>query len=122
MKVPSKRTQRVAELIQRRLAQVIQRECKDPRLPAWITISAVEVSPDFSFAKVYFTVLNADPLETLTALNAVSSFLRAQLAKSLTIRIVPQLQFAYDESLEYGRKMQSIINQANMGDDESDKT
>jgi ribosome-binding factor A len=122
MKSPSKRTQRVAELIQRRLAQVIQRECKDPRLPAWITISAVEVSPDFSFAKVYFTVLNADPLETLTALNSVSSFLRAQLAKSLTIRIVPQLQFAYDESLEYGRKMQSIINQANINDDESDKT
>ena len=122
MKSPSKRTQRVAELIQRRLAQVIQRECKDPRLPAWITISAVEVSPDFSFAKVYFTVLNADPLETLTALNSVSSFLRAQLAKSLTIRIVPQLQFAYDESLEYGRKMQSIINQVNINDDESDKT
>jgi ribosome-binding factor A len=120
MKTPSKRTQRVAELIQRKLAELIQKECKDPRLPSWITISAVDVSADFSFAKVYFTVLNSDPSETLLALNSVSSFLRAQLAKTLTMRIVPQLQFVHDESLDYGRKMKSIINQANVGSEEDE--
>ena len=121
MKSPSKRSQRVAELIQRKLAQLIQKECKDPRLPSWITISAVEISSDFSYAKVYFTVLNADPKETLLVLNSVSSFLRAQLAKTLTIRTVPQLQFIYDESLVYGQKMQAIINQADVGDDHSEE-
>lgn len=110
MKSPSKRTQRVAELIQRKLAQLIQTECKDPRLPAWITISAVDVSADFSYAKVYFTVFQSDPMETLKALNSTSSFLRAQLAKTLTIRTVPELQFFHDESLDYGRKMKSLID------------
>lgn len=112
MKTPSKRTQRVAELIQRTLAHLIQTECKDPRLPAWITISAVDVSADFSYAKVYFTVFQSDPNEALQALNSVSRFLRAQLAKTLTIRIVPELQFVHDESLDYGRKMKSLIDNA----------
>lgn len=119
MKSPSKRTQRVAELIQRKLAQLIQTECKDPRLPAWITISAVDVSADFSYAKVYFTVFQSDPVETLQVLNSISSFLRAQLAKTLTIRTVPELQFVHDESLDYGRKMKSLIDKT---ETDSEKT
>lgn len=114
MKTPSKRTQRVAELIQRRLAELIQQELKDPRLPAWVTISAVDVSADFSYAKVYFTALQARPEDVLKVLNTASSFLRAQLAKVLTLRIVPQLQFVHDESLEQGRHLQAIIDRANL--------
>lgn len=113
MKTPSKRTQRVAELIQRRVAQLIQQELKDPRLTAWVTISAVEVSSDFSYAKIYFTAYQSDPKQVLTVLNSASSFLRAQLAKTLTTRTVPHLQFIYDDSLEYGRKLQKVIDNAN---------
>ena len=113
MKSPSKRTQRVAELIQRTLAQLIQKEIKDPRLPAWVTVSSVEVSADFSYAKIYFTVFDADPKKVKEALDAASKFLRSQLAKVLTIRIVPQLQFVYDESLSYGRHLQDVIDRAN---------
>lgn len=113
MKTPSKRTQRVAELIQRRVAQLIQQELKDPRLTAWVTISAVEVSSDFSYAKIYFTAYQSDPKQVLTVLNSASSFLRAQLAKTLTTRTVPHLQFVYDDSLEYGRKLQKVIDNAN---------
>ena len=113
MKTPSKRTQRVAELIQRRVAQLIQQELKDPRLTAWVTISAVEVSSDFSYAKIYFTAYQSDPKQVLTVLNSASSFLRAQLAKTLTKRTVPHLQFVYDDSLEYGRKLQKVIDNAN---------
>lgn len=121
MKSPSKRTQRVAELIQRTLAGLIQTEIKDPRFPSWVTISSVEVSADYSFAKVYFTVLNSEPEKVLEALNSASSFLRSKLAKVLTIRIVPQLQFVYDESLSYGRHLQDIINKANPEDLEESK-
>jgi ribosome-binding factor A len=113
MKQVSKRTQRVAELIQRKIADLLYRECKDPRLPAWVTISAVEVSADYSYAKVFFTCLHADPNEVSIILTSMSSFLRSQLAKTLTMRIVPQLQFQHDESLDYGRKMSELINQAN---------
>ena len=118
MKTPSKRSQRVAELIQRTLAQLIQHELKDPRLPSWVTISSVEVSPDFSFAKVYFTALNSDPEQVLQVLNSASSYLRSQLGKVLTIRITPHLQFIFDSSLSYGRHMQDLIDRANQGIEE----
>jgi ribosome-binding factor A len=121
MKTPSKRSQRVAELIQRRLAELIQQELKDPRLPAWVTISAVEVASDFSFAKVYFTSLKAEPADVLKVLNSASSFLRAQLAKALTLRIVPQLQFIHDESLDHGRHLQALIDKANIDIDSSEE-
>lgn len=120
MKTPSKRTQRVAEVIQRYLAQLIQQEIKDPRLPSWVTISAVEVSADFSFAKVYFTVLESEPKTVLSVLNSAAPYLRSQLGKYLTTRTVPQLQFVYDESLAYGRHLQSLIDKANPKDEVSD--
>ncbi|NBX84460.1 MAG: 30S ribosome-binding factor RbfA [Gammaproteobacteria bacterium] len=120
MKTPSKRTQRVAELIQRRVAQLIQQELKDPRLTSWVTISAVDVSSDFSYAKIYFTAYQSDPKQVLTILNSAASFLRAQLAKTLTTRTVPQLQFVHDDSLEYGRRLQKIIDNANPNEVDSD--
>jgi ribosome-binding factor A len=121
MKTPSKRSQRVAELIQRRLAALIQQEIKDPRLPAWVTISAVEVSSDFSYAKVYFTSLKAEPDQVLKVLNSASPFLRVQLAKALTLRIVPQLQFVHDESLDHGRQLQALIDKANVNIDSTEE-
>lgn len=120
MKTPSKRTQRVAELIQRRIAQLIHQELKDPRLTSWVTISAVDVSSDFSYAKIYFTAYQADPNQVLNILNSASSFLRSQLAKTLTTRTVPHLQFVHDDSLEYGRKLQKIIDKANPDDVEQE--
>lgn len=113
MKQASKRTQRVAELIQRRLAELLHRECKDPRLPSWVTVAAVDVSADYSYAKVYFTCLNSDPKEVLLILNSMASFLRKQLAKTMTMRTVPLLQFQHDASLDYGRKMSDLINEVN---------
>jgi ribosome-binding factor A len=120
MKTPSKRTQRVAELIQRRVAQLIQQELKDPRLTSWVTISSVDVSSDFSYAKIYFTAYQSDPKQVLTILNSAANFLRAQLAKTLTTRTVPQLLFVHDDSLEYGRRLQKIIDNANPDEADSD--
>lgn len=107
-----KRTDRVSGLIQRKLAQIIQMELKDPRLPRIITVSAVKVSPDMSIAKVYITVLGekADSEMTLSILNNGASFLRTALARSMKFRIVPQLRFVYDESIEYGAKLRRLID------------
>jgi len=121
MKQASKRTQRVAELIQRRLAELLHRECKDPRLPSWVTIATVDVSADYAYAKIYFTCFDADPKEVLSTLNSMAPYLRTQLAKTMTMRSVPILQFQYDASLDYGRKMSDLIQQANPPmDDEQD--
>lgn len=108
-----KRTDRIAETILRKLAQLIPLEVKDPRLPKFITLSAVTVSRDLSHAKVYFTVLNADVRETASILNAAASYLRGLLAKSMTIRTIPQLHFIYDESIEYAKNLSRLIDEAN---------
>lgn len=113
-----KRTDRIAEMMQRMLAQLIQQEIKDPRLPHLITISAVNVSRDLSHAKVYFTALNADPKQTAAILNTAASYLRSSLARSMTLRTVPQLHFVYDESIEYGKRLSRLIDEVNVSDDE----
>ncbi|MCX7116819.1 MAG: 30S ribosome-binding factor RbfA [Legionellales bacterium] len=108
-----KRTDRIAEAMQRTLAELIQREIKDPRLPKFITISAVTVTRDLGHAKVYFTVFNGDPTVTAHLLNTASSYLRTALAKSLTLRTVPQLHFIFDESIDYGKRLSRLIDEVN---------
>ncbi len=108
-----KRTDRIAELMQRKLAQLIQQEIKDPRLPRLITISAVTVTRDLAHAKVYFTVFNDEPAEAALILNTAASYLRSALAKTITLRTVPQLHFIYDESIAYGKRLSRLIDDVN---------
>jgi ribosome-binding factor A len=117
-----KRTDRIAEMMQRKLAQIIQQEIKDPRLPSLITISAVKVARDLGHAKVYFTVFNDNPAETATILNAAASYLRSVLAKTVTLRTVPQLHFIHDESIEYGKRLSRLIDEVNDTKDDDDQS
>jgi ribosome-binding factor A len=113
----SKRTEeRVTEMIQRKLSQLIQQEIKDPRLSTFVTISSVKLSADLTHAKVYFTVFNQDIAQTTSLLNAATSYLRTALARSIKLRTVPQLHFVYDKSIEYGRRLSRLIDEANPPD------
>lgn len=114
-----KRTDRISETIRRNLAQIIQQEIKDPRLPGFITLSAVKVSKDLSHAKIYFTALNDDSRQAVTILNTAASYLRMLLAKTINLRIVPQLHFVYDESIEYGQRLSRLIDEVNPPDTDS---
>ena len=116
MKRQFKRTDRVAELLQRELSQLIQLEIKDPRLPAFVTISSVTVSNDLNYAKVYFTILSGNKQETATVLNNAASYLRSLLAKTIKLYTMPQLIFVYDESIEYGINLSKLIDDANSYD------
>jgi ribosome-binding factor A len=109
-----KRTDRIAEMIQRKLAQIIPQEVRDPRLTGFITISAVKVAADLAHAKVYFTVFNDDKAVAATILNAAAGYLRSALARSITLRTVPQLHFIYDESIEYGEHLTRLIDKVNI--------
>jgi ribosome-binding factor A len=115
-----KRTDRVAQMIQRKLAQIIQQEVKDPRLPRLTSVSAVKVSPDLSFAKVYITTLGDDEEAELAIeiLNNATSFLRTALARTVKLRIVPQLSFVYDISLREGNRMSRLLNDIVPDDDQ----
>lgn len=121
-----KRTDRVAQMIQRRLAEIIQTEVKDPRLPRLITVSAVSVSKDLAFAKVYVTFFGhqGESEEVLAVLNKAASYLRTVLARSIKLRIIPELKFVFDTSIEQGSHMQTLIDQAcaseSSSNDESD--
>jgi len=100
-----KRTDRVAEQIQKILAVLIHKELKDPRL-GMVTINDVRVSKDLAYAEVFFTVFpdeRADEAGQL--LGNASSFLRKLLARQLTTRITPKLRFSYDASLVQGEKI-----------------
>lgn len=109
----SSRSRRVAEQIKRELAMLVQSGLKDPRL-SLLTISAVEVSSDYAHAKIWFSTLNPDPDQDqlVEVLNFSGSFLRRELGKALRLRIVPQLHFQYDNSVENGSRMSSLIENA----------
>ena len=113
MKKQFKRTDRVAELLQREISQLIQSEIKDPRLPSFVTISTVKVSGDLSYAKVYFTILTGDKQETALILNNAANYLRGHLSKLIKLYTMPQLVFVYDESIEYGKHLSKLIDEAN---------
>ena len=100
-------------MMQRKLSQIIQQEIKDPRLPSLVTISGVTGAKDLGHAKVYFTVFNGSAEETATILNAAASYLRTALARTMTLRTVPQLHFIHDGSIEYGSHLSKLIDAAN---------
>ncbi|WP_066015148.1 30S ribosome-binding factor RbfA [Endozoicomonas atrinae] len=118
------RTQRVADQIQKELAQLIQLEMKDPRL-GMVTVSIVEVSRDMSFADIYVSFLGVDDQEkideSLKVLNQAAGFLRSQLARAIKLRFTPQLRFFFDNSLRRGAYLSSLIDQAVAKDARSGK-
>ena len=102
---------RVADQIQRDLSELIARELKDPRV-GMVTINAVEVTPDYAHAKVFFSLLVGDPQETQDALNQAAGFLRNGLFKRLHIHTVPTLHFVFDRTTERAADMNALIAKA----------
>jgi ribosome-binding factor A len=111
------RSRRIAEQIQRELSAIVRLELKDPRV-GMITITDVEVSQDLAHAKVFFTLLgDAEKIDdTVDALQHAAGFLRSQLARRIKLRVVPQLQFKYDASVERGVRLSRLIDAAVAGD------
>jgi ribosome-binding factor A len=109
----AQRLRRVADQIQRELSDILRTELKDPRV-GMITLTGVEVSPDFAHAKVYFTSLaDADRREEVHfGLKRASGFLRTMLGARMRIHNTPELHFAYDESVESGIRLSHLIEEA----------
>ena len=107
------RSHRVEEQIHRRLAELIRREVKDPRVGA-LTITAVEVSRDLSHAKVFFLPFDSTrPTdEILAALGSAAGFLRIHLKKHLKMRHVPELHFEPDQTIDKAVRLSALINRA----------
>ncbi len=107
------RSRRIADQIQRELSDIIRLELKDPRV-GMVTIIDVEVSHDQSHARVFFTSLGdaSSVVDSTKGLQHAAGFLRSELAHRMKLRVVPQLQFKYDESVERGMRLSSLIDAA----------
>lgn len=112
------RSHRVGDQIQKEISALLLKGLKDPRV-GFVTITAVEVSSDLRHARVYYTVMGDDQgrLETQRGLNSAIPFLRRELGKRLRLRLVPELAFQYDTSLEYGNRIESLLRDLNREDD-----
>ncbi len=125
MPVDYSRSRRVGELIQRELATMLTREVKDPRL-ALVSITAVDVTRDMGLAKVFYTVIDSDNLDSANinsesthqekiqsvqdGLLKASGFLRHELSQRIKLRIVPKLTFRYDDSVIHGAQLTRLID------------
>ena len=113
MKKGQGRPQKLGDQIQRELSDLVAHELRDPRV-GMITITSVDVSPDLSHAKVFFTILDKQNLaKTLEGLKRSAGFLRSQLAKRIKLYTTPEVRFVYDESVERGDRLSRLIDSAN---------
>ncbi len=106
---------RVADQIQRDLAEIIAYELKDPRV-GMVTITEVQVTPDYAHAKVFFTMLpdNEEAVRnTVAGLSKASGFIRGQLGRRLTIHTIPEVHFVHDTSTARGMELSKLIDEAN---------
>lgn len=106
------RTDRIADVIQKELAQIIQQEMKDPRV-GMITINEVKVSKDLAYAKIFVSVmLEEHATESVATLNKAAGYLRGILAKRMTIRVMPALMFVYDDTTIKANRLSKLIDDA----------
>ncbi|MBH0058256.1 30S ribosome-binding factor RbfA [Pseudoalteromonas sp. SWXJZ94C] len=107
------RTDRVAQQIQKEIAVILQREIKDPRL-GMVTVSAVEVSRDLSYAKIFITVFNTQDedaaKQSAKVLNEATGYIRSLLGKRIRARIMPELKFVVDNSLMEGMRISNLVD------------
>jgi ribosome-binding factor A len=108
------RTQRVADLLQKTLAQLLLQDMSDDRFRL-VTITSVDVSRDLSYAKIFVSVLMDEEekiKQTVMALNRAAKALRYSLAREVQLRIVPELRFVYDEATAHGFRISMLIDSA----------
>ncbi|WP_299007916.1 30S ribosome-binding factor RbfA [uncultured Shewanella sp.] len=113
------RTRRIAQQLQQELAQVLQRDMKDPRI-GMVTVNDVDVSRDLNYAKVYVTFFDEDEKrvqDKLAALEAAAGYVRSLIAGRMKLRVMPELRFIYDTSLVEGMRMSNLVSKVISNDE-----
>ena len=106
------KTERIGSNFVKEISYILMEEIKDPNIK-FVTITSCDVTNDLSYAKVYFTTLEDDKKKVENALNKASGFIRSCLCEKVQIRKMPEIHFVYDESIEYGKKIDDIIERIN---------
>lgn len=103
------RTDRIAEEIRKVISEMIQNELKDPRVKGLISVTKVLLTKDLKFCKIYISVMGADKEEVLQGVKSGAGYMRKELGNRVQIRILPELQFVIDDSIEYGAHIDKVI-------------
>lgn len=106
---------RINEEVRREISNLIRNEIKDPRLTAMISVTAVKVTKDLNYAKVYVSIFansEEEKAENLTALKSAAGFIRREIAQRINLRQSPQILFELDDSIDYGMKIENLIRKA----------
>ena len=112
------RLNRIDEELKKELSQVLNYELKNPNVTGMLSVTKVKITPDFKYAKVYVSILNSKNIKkTMEGLKESSGFIRSRLAKTVNLRITPELTFEIDDSIEYGAKIDSILKELNINKD-----
>jgi len=121
--IMSRRTERLASLIQQEVALIIQRELNDPRVPPLTSVTRVKVSEDLSAADVYVTVMGGEGQQTaaLNALRHSAGLMRTKLTRVLTLRVAPYLKFHLDENLKKEMEVLDLLRKARAESEEFDR-
>lgn len=110
---------RVNEELMKAISHIITYELKNPDVTGMISVTRVKVTPDLKYAKVYISILNPKSVEeTMKGLKESAGFIRSQVAKTVNLRITPELVFEYDDSIEHGEKIDNILKQISLQDKE----
>jgi ribosome-binding factor A len=117
--VTSQRAQRVGETIHQEVSQLLIRGLKDPRI-GFVTITAVDVTPDLRMARIYYTVIGDEESRKTSAAGLKSSvpYIKQQIGKQLRLRYVPEITFEYDESVDYGNRIEDLLRKVKPADDQ----
>ena len=104
--------------MQREVAEIIATKMRDPRLSHWVSVTDVVVTNDLSSARIYVSILSTGEERELTlkTLQSAANFVRHELAPKLGLREVPELRFAYDESIERGARVEDLLRRIHEGE------
>lgn len=114
------RQQKIERVLIREISEIVHREMKDPRI-GFVTFTGADVSPDLRYARIYYSVLGTpeERLEASTALEGAAGFVRTALAGRRLFRFVPEIKFAFDESVERGARISELLEQVKDGENAS---
>ena len=105
------RLNRINEELRKELSSILAYDLKNPNITGMLSVTKVKITPDFKYAKVYVSILNSKNIDkTMQGLKESAGFIRSKIAKTINLRITPELVFEIDDSLEYGARIDSILN------------
>lgn len=108
---------RINDEVRRELMSIL-RDVKDPRVAdAFVSVTAVDVTPDLKYAKIYYSALRGEPKELSKGLRTATGYIRSQIAQRLNLRITPELTFILDDSVAHGAHISKLLNSITFSED-----